>query len=161
MPAPARPACLMEQVTNIVIKRWGGRAVLLDQALALAQERGRALALALATVQAGEVGNQPTFKGALKMKSSNILSLVLIATSLASGAAYAKGGSGGGMGSGGFGSADHVQRTEIRSQDRVQERTQKRDGSQAGNAQRNEYRHENRHEDRAQMRIENTLPSMH
>jgi hypothetical protein len=64
MPAPARPACLMEQVTNIVIRRWGARAVLLDQALdqergqALAQamDQALALALALATVQAGEVG---------------------------------------------------------------------------------------------------------
>jgi hypothetical protein len=90
------------------------------------------------------------------MKSSNILSLVLIATILASGAVHAKGG-----GAGGFGSADHAQRTEIRSQDRVQERSQKREGSQAGNAQRNEYRHENRHEDRAQRHSENTPPSMH
>ena len=50
MQTPARPACLMEQVTNIVIKRWGGRAgqLVLDQVL------DQALALALA--QAGEVG---------------------------------------------------------------------------------------------------------
>ena len=38
----------MAQVTNIVIERWGGRAV--RQALALA------LALAMAMVQDGEVG---------------------------------------------------------------------------------------------------------
>ena len=47
MHAPAQPACLMEQVTNIVIKRWGGRAVLLDQVLDQV--------LAQAMVQAGEV----------------------------------------------------------------------------------------------------------
>jgi hypothetical protein len=52
MQAPARPACLMEQVTNIVIKRWGGRAVLLDQELD--QELAQVLDQVLA--QAGEVG---------------------------------------------------------------------------------------------------------
>lgn len=91
------------------------------------------------------------------MKSMKILSLVLLATSLASGAVYARGGGGGGgmggggMGSGSASSADH-------SQQQTQERTQKRDGSglQTGDAQRNEYRYENRE----QVRSENTLPSM-
>jgi hypothetical protein len=46
MQAPARPACLMEQVTNIVIKRWDGRVVLLELALAMDQM----------LVQAGEAG---------------------------------------------------------------------------------------------------------
>jgi hypothetical protein len=95
------------------------------------------------------------------MKSLKVLSLVLIAASLASGAVYAKGGGRGGIGSGGFSSTDHAQRTEVRSQDRVQERTQKRDGSQAGNTQRNEYRHEYRYENRARMHNGGDLPSMH
>jgi len=142
----------MVRVSNIVIKRCGGRTVLQDQVQARAM------------VQGGEAGKSIHVQGVLKMKSLKVISLVLIATSLASGAVYAKGGGGsgmgGGMGNGSFSSADPAQRTETRSQDRVQERTQKRDGSQAGDAQRNEYRYENRYENRAQMRNGGDLPSM-
>jgi hypothetical protein len=45
----------MEQVTNIVIRRWGARAVLLDQARGQALAQAMDQALALATMQAGEV----------------------------------------------------------------------------------------------------------
>jgi hypothetical protein len=69
-----------------------------------------------------------------------------LATSLASGAVYARGG---GMGGGNASSADH-------SQQQTQQRTQKRDGSQSGDARRNAYRYKNRE----QVRSENTLPSM-
>lgn len=83
------------------------------------------------------------------MKSLKVISLLLIAASLASGAVYAKGG-------GSASSADHAQRTEIRSQDRVQQRTHKRAGSQSGDA----LRHENRNENHEQMRQGGGLPSM-
>lgn len=90
------------------------------------------------------------------MKSMKVLSLVLLATSLASGAVYARGG--GGMGGGGMGggSASGADPSQQQTQERTQKRTQKRDGSQSGDAQHNEYRYETRE----QMRSENTLPSM-
>ena len=92
------------------------------------------------------------------MKSLKVLSLVLIATSLASGAVYAR--SGGGMGGGngmhsggmGSGSADHAQQI----QHRTQTRTQTREASQGNQGLRNEYRYENRD----QIRNANDLPSM-
>lgn len=83
------------------------------------------------------------------MKAMKALSLLLIATSLASGAVYARGG--GGMSGG---NANHAQRTEAQAQTRTQTRTQTRDGSQANDAQRNEYREMNRHENREQIRSE-------
>jgi hypothetical protein len=129
------------RVTNIAI---GTRKV---RARAVAWLRARLVAR---DVEAGD------FAGSIhtqerNMKSMKILSLVLLATSLASGAVYARGG--GGMGGGSASSADHSQQ---QTQERTQKRTQKRDGSQSGDAQHNEYRYENRE----QMRSENTLPSM-
>jgi len=102
------------------------------------------------------------------MKSLKVLSLVLIATSLASGAVYAKGGSGssmfgGGMSSGGAGHAQQMQH-------RTQTRDQSRGAAPGSQGQRNEYRYENqaqtpsgnvyRYENRDQFRNGNDLPSM-
>lgn len=102
------------------------------------------------------------------MKSLKVLSLALIASSLASGAVYAKGGSGGGMGGGGMssGGAGHTQQM----QHRTQTRNQSHEAAPDSQGQRNEYRHENqaqtpsgnvyRYENREQFRNGNDLPSM-
>ena len=91
------------------------------------------------------------------MKSMKVLSLVLLATSLASGAVYARGG---GAEWAADGRRQCIQRrpwpTHRATHSGTHQRTQKREGSQAGDAQRNEYRYENRE----QVRSENTLPSM-
>ncbi len=86
----------------------------------------------------------------MKSKSLKVLSLVLLATGLASGAAYARGG--GGMGN--MAGPGTTQADPARNQERVQNRVQKRDGSHAGGAQRNENRYEFRHENREQVRSE-------
>jgi hypothetical protein len=79
------------------------------------------------------------------MKSMKWLSLILLATSLASGAVYAKGGNG--MG-GGMGNTTRPDITR-RDQTRTQERVQKRDGSHAGDARRHEKRYEYREQTRS------------
>ena len=107
------------------------------------------------------------------MKTLKVLSLALIATSLASGAVYAKGGSGGGMAGGSMfgggmsnGGAVHAQPM----QHRTQTRNQTREAEQGSQGQRNEWRYENqaqtpsgnvyRYENRDQFRNGNDLPSM-
>ncbi|MBW8305275.1 MAG: hypothetical protein K0M46_00105 [Thiobacillus sp.] len=52
----------MEQVTNIVIQRWGGRAVLLDQGLDRALVQVLVLVLGQVLAQAGEVGKSTMLK---------------------------------------------------------------------------------------------------
>lgn len=91
------------------------------------------------------------------MQSLKTLSLLLIATSLASGAVYAKGGGGmggNGMHGGGMGNAgaDHAQQN----QHRTQTREQTREAAQGSQDQGNAYRYENRE----QMRNTSGLPSM-
>ena len=84
------------------------------------------------------------------MKSLKVLSLVLIATSLASGAVLAKGG--GGMGNGGMGGGMNgagsgtAQRAQDHVKTRTQTRTQSRDGTHANDGQRNENREQVRSE---------------
>lgn len=90
------------------------------------------------------------------MKSTKILSVILLAAGLASGAVHAKGdhaGMGGGMGMGntGMSSPDSAQRKETR--------TQNRDGAQTNSAQRNQNRDQIRTETREQVRGSGASPA--
>ena len=87
------------------------------------------------------------------MKSLKMIPLVLFAAALASGAAHAKGGMGGGMhmGNGGMTQANPTPRQETRSQTREEKRLQKGDG-QADNAQRSQSLEQIRNETREQVR---------
>ena len=88
------------------------------------------------------------------MKSLNVLSLVLLAAGLASGAAYAKGGNGGmggrGMGNCSMTSPDTAQRKETRTQSRDEKRIQTRDGSAADAPQRDQIRNQTHEQTRSE-----------
>ncbi|MBW8365763.1 MAG: hypothetical protein K0M39_14535 [Rhizobium sp.] len=98
------------------------------------------------------------------MKSTKILSVILLAAGLASGTVHAKGGHagmGGGMGMGntGLSPPDSAQRKETRTQIRDEKRIQTRDGAQTNSAQRNQNRDHIRTETSEQIRSSGASPA--